>query len=491
MNTPKYFLIIIILINLFSSCVKNSQTNIDSNEIKSVETNLIPPIYIIGDSTWTIESRMKHYGVPGVSIAVIQDYKIAWIKSYGIADKESQKPVTKQTIFLAGSISKSVAAYGALKLVEENKISLNENVNTFLKSWQVPKNKFTTQKKVTLKNILTHTGGITVDGFLGYDSESVIPTLLEILDGVEPANSQPIVINNIPGEDFNYSGGGYTVMQQMMIDIEQKPFPNLMNELVLNPLDMSNSTFNQPLSESQSNIAATGYLEDGSMVKGKRFIYPEMAAAGLWTTAEDLAKFVVDIQNTLKNNDSNVLSKSMTNKMLTPFFEGGGPALGVFISESNDETYFSHNGWIQGFCSEFTANKDNGYGVVVLINANQPEFVSELIRSVGFTYDWDNFITKYQKIKMKPNEIQNITGRYRSEDDNIIEIYNIENRLFRKNLDEKPIELFKISDTSYVSREDGDKTVQFKLNPKQNNYDMFIRYNSGYLISSLSKIGRN
>ncbi len=217
-----------VFVLLLQFCSPEKKADSVEEKIKQVETGLINPVYLEGDSTWTIEERMKHYHVPGVSIAVIKDGKIEWTKSYGVMDEETKEPVTNETLFQAGSISKPVAAYGALKITEEGKIDLSENVNTYLKTWKLPDNEFTKDKKVALKHLLSHTGGLTVHGFLGYSPDLPVPTLIQVLDGVSPANSPPIRVDKAPETGFRYSGGGYTIMQQMLIDIEGKSFPAIL-----------------------------------------------------------------------------------------------------------------------------------------------------------------------------------------------------------------------------------------------------------------------
>ncbi len=478
------------LIHLLFPFQNNAQNINVTSEIKSVETNLINPIYIEGDSTWTIESRMKFYGVPGVSIAVIKDFEIAWIKSYGIMDKDSQQPVTKETLFQAASISKPVTAYGALKLVNQNKIELNKDVNTYLKSWKIKNNEFTKDKKVTLKSLLSHSGGLTVRGFLGYSPDLTVPTLLEVLEGKDPANSAEIFVDKVPEESYRYSGGGYTVMQQIMIDLEDKTFPKIMEELVLSPLKMFNSTYNQPLKGEQLNLAATGYLPDGTMTKGKRHTYPEMAAAGLWTTAEDLAKFAIDLQKTYRGESQKVLSQEMAKKMLTPFVKNS-MGLGIFLKKMKNEVYFRHSGWNEGFCSKLMAHKEKGYGVAILINSNHLDFISELIRSVAVTYNWDNYILKYEEEKINTEDIEKIVGRYKVNNNSIISIYYNNGLLYRNNIGEKPIKLLKISDTLYVRREDDKNTMQFKSNSENKNDILIIRDHNGNLNFSLKKMKEN
>ncbi len=463
-------LFVLLLIIILQSCSEAPTIDSAIEKIKKVETNLTTPVYIEGDSTWTIEGRMEHYGVPGVSIAVINNGKIEWTKTYGVMDKESRSPVTRETLFQAGSISKPVTAYGALILAEQNKIALNEDINIYLKSWKLPDSEFTKEKKVTPKNLLNHSGGITVHGFLGYSPDLPVPTLVEVLNGTPPANSGAIFVNKIPEESFRYSGGGYTILQQMMMDVEDKSFPLLMNELVLQPLEMNNSTYDQPLTNTQLTMAATGYLPDGSMTKGKRHTYPEMAAAGLWTNAEDLAKFAVNIQQTLKGKSKKALSQDMTSKMLTPFVEEFS-GLGIFLNKRKDEIYFGHGGWDEGFSSEMIAHKDKGYGVVVLTNSNHPDFISELIRSVALTYDWADFVPVYKKLTIDHALLDEISGRYRVNGNRLIKVYQNNNQLIYEELAEEPTELIKISDSTYVRRE-SDRLIQFKPNSENEKMNM-------------------
>ncbi len=472
----KKIIYLFVFISLFQACTKESAPTV-ADEIKKVETSLTHEVYLVGDSTWTIEARMAHYGVPGVSIAVIKDSEIVWVKSYGVMDKETAQPVTPQTLFQAGSISKPVAAYGALSVVESGKIKLDENVNTYLKSWHLPENEFTKDKPVALKHLLSHTGGLTVHGFLGYSPDLPVPTLVQVLDGEAPANSAPIRVDKKPEESFRYSGGGYCVMQQMLMDVEGKPFPELLSERVLVPLEMKSSTYNQPLNEAQLPLAATGYLPDGSMTKGKRHTYPEMAAAGLWTTAEDLARFAIDIQNTVGGKSAKVLTQPMVTTMLTPFvadFVG----LGIFLENHNGDKYFGHGGWDEGFSSQLIAHRDKGYGVVVLTNSNHPEFIEELIRSVALTYAWPNFLAVHKKLEMDTTIFKQISGRYRNGNDGLIRIYNEGGHLYRKYLRGEPMELFKISDSTYISRE-RDQIIQFKNNPSDGRMNILLYNDEG------------
>jgi CubicO group peptidase (beta-lactamase class C family) len=413
---------------------------------------------------------MEHYGIPGVSIAVISNHEVVWSKAYGVMDKESKEPVTLNTLFQAGSISKPVASYGALSLADKKEIDMDENVNTYLTSWKIPDNDFTDKKKVGLKHLVSHTGGLTVHGFLGYSPDLAVPSLIEVLNGASPANSPAIFVDKLPEESFRYSGGGYTVMQQMMIDLKEKSYPELMNDLVLSPLEMKNSTYEQPLSMDKIGMAATGYLPDGSMTKGKRHTYPEMAAAGLWTTSEDLARFAIDVQTTYKGTSEKVLSKEMVHQMLTPFVEEF-VGLGLFLNKKGDAVYFGHGGWDEGFSSELIAHKTKGYGVVVLTNSNHPDFISELIRSVALTYDWESYVPVYENLLLNKEDIAAISGRYKIHNDDLLEVYGEADKLYVKHLGQEPDELIRISDSTYISREKNEP-IQFKSDLDTKNLKM-------------------
>ncbi len=480
-------LFILLTITLLHSCSEAPTADATNDRVKKVETGLTTPIYIEGDSTWSIEERMSHYGVPGVSIAVIKNGKIEWAKAYGVMDKESRSPVTVKTLFQAASISKPVTAYGALTLVEQKKIALDEDINTYLKSWKLPENEFTKEKKVTVKNLLNHSAGITVHGFLGYSPDLPVPTLVEVLNGTPPANSDASVVDKVPGESFRYSGGGYNIVQQMMMDVEGTSFPELMKELVLQPLEMNNSTYKQPLTGEQLTMAATGYLPDGAMVKGKRHTYPEMAPAGLWTTATDLANFAINIQETLKGKGQKGLSREMTAKMITPSVEDF-IGIGIFINKKKDEVYIGHGGWNEGFSSEMLAHKDKGHGVVVLTNSNHPNFISELIRSVALTYQWDDYVPVYDKMKIDSAYIAEISGRYPINGNRRIEVYQNNGQLMTKELGEEPTELIKISDSTYVRR-DTDRLFQFKPDSENKTMNMSILdANNGTVVSSFDRM---
>lgn len=486
----KSIISVLLIIILFQSCTEESKTNTTADLIKKVETGLTTRVHIEGDSTWTIEESMQHHGIPGASIAIIHNGKIAWTKGYGVMDKESNNPVTEQTLFQVSTIGMSLTAYGALRLVDQNKVTLDEGINSYLKSWKLPDSEFTKEKKVNIKNLLSHSAGMNVHDFSGYNADAPVPTLIEILNGTAPANSDPIIVDKALDESLWISAGGYTVIQQMMMDVEGKRFPELMNELVLQPLEMNNSRFNQSLSTEQLKIAATGYLRDGSMVKGKRHIYPELASNGLWATAEDLAKFVINMQQFPKDDSNKGLSKDMKELMLTPSAKNryGQYGLGFSIYNKKDDIYFEHHGWSTGFYSRMAAHRDKGYGVVVLTNTPKPAFVFEVFRSVALAYEWDNYFPVHKKVKIEQALSDQITGRYEA-DDMIVEVFQKENLLFAKSIHEEITEeLIRVSDSLFVRR-NASRLIQFKPDTKNGTFNLvYLNRNDQTTVSTLVKV---
>ena len=337
-----------------------------------------------------IKLQMQKRHIAGLSLAIIEDGRIVKAKGYGVTDKDSNAPVTASTLFQAGSISKSVAAMGALHLVEQGQLALDEEVNAKLTTWKVPENAFTRQEKVTLRRLLSHTAGITVHGFPGYAADAPMPTLAQVLNGEKPANTEAIRVDILPGSQWRYSGGGYTIMQQMLLDVTGKPFPAFMQETVLMPLGMRDSTYAQPLPDSKAQSTATGYYPDGKAVAGRWHIYPEMAAAGLWTTASDLARFAIGVQQSLAGKSNPVISPAMTRQMLTNQKDNDG--LGVFLQGNGKTLRFTHGGRDEGFDAMLLAYAETGKGAVIMINANNDStMVSHILEIIAQEYHWPDY----------------------------------------------------------------------------------------------------
>ena len=383
MKRLRYFIIIILLI---TSC-KNEKAFDIATELSAIENGLLPSIQVKDDSikTYNLLERMEHYKVPGVSIAIVENGKIKWAKGYGIANKESGSQVDTNTIFQAGSISKPVAALSALKLVEEGKIDLDRDVNFYLKDWKVPDNKFTQEEKVTLRRLLTHTAGLTVHGFPGYRQTDTLPSIGEVLSG--HGNTPKVFVDTIPGSIWRYSGGGYTVMEKVVEEVSGLPLEEYMSKNILRPMGLSSSTYEQPLDSEYRAKASAAYDTHGEIIDGLWHNYPEQAAAGLWTTPTDLAKYCIEIQQILAGKENGVLSKETIQKMLTKNKNDWG--LGPSLQWEQDSLLFRHGGKNAGFTNEMVAFANKGNAVVVMTNAdNGGKLIGEVLRSVSAYYGW-------------------------------------------------------------------------------------------------------
>lgn len=442
--------LLLLLINLVPFTVL-AQTSVDA-QIKRVEQGLLPAVLIKGDPSWSIEERMKQWKVPGMSIAVVKDFKVEWARTYGIKDIDTKEPVTAETLFQAGSISKPVAAMVALKRVQDGKIALDENINNKLVTWKLPDNDFTAKKKVTLANLLSHTAGLTVHGFPGYAVGEKIPTLPQVLNGTEPANTAAVRVDMEPGTKFRYSGGGTTIAQLAIMDIEKQPYPQIAKETVLGPLNMTNSTYSQPLPDDWRKKTASGHRGDGTLVPGKIHVYPEMAAAGLWTTPTDLAKFGIEVQLSHAGKSNKILKKDLIDKMVTPFMEEVG--LGFFIDKRGNSVYFGHDGADEGFRAMMLMHREKGYGAVIMVNSDNGQIMPEVMRSIAREYNWDEFLPPVNElISLDAARLDEYTGRFQVNPDRILTVAREETKLIVRPTADLKFELLPIADGTFIRRE--------------------------------------
>ena len=338
----------------------------------------------------TIQALMAKRKIPGLSLAVFKDGAIVKAQGYGVRDLATKAPVTVDTLFQAGSDSKAVAAMGALYLVEQKKLTLDGNVSDLLRTWKVPDNHFTAGHPVTLRQLLSHTAGTTVHGFRGYLGGAPIPTVVQILNGTPPANSAPVWVVSEPGSAWSYSGGGYVIAQQLMMDVSGQAFPDFMQDHVLRPLGMNASTFAQPLPEPLIPRAATGHWTGNRALPTWWNVYPEMAPAGLWTTPSDLARFAIALQQSLAGRPHPVLSPASVKLMVTPVKNNYG--LGLAIQGSGPTARFMHGGRNEGFDTMLVAYTEAGMGVAIMINANDDsKFMLRVQDAVAQAYGWPDY----------------------------------------------------------------------------------------------------
>lgn len=325
-------------------------------------------------------ARLK---VPGLSVAVVRDGKIVWARGYGVKRAGGTDAVTASTLFQAASISKPVAALAALHLSQYGHFGLDEDVNAKLTSWKVKPH--ASGKPVTLRGILSHSAGLTVHGFRGYAVGEPVPTLVQILDGVPPANSGAVVVDLEPGTKWRYSGGGYTVLQQLMVDRMKLPFPEILRMTVLRPAGMTHSTYEQPLPAGRAAEAAAGHDRQGQPIPGGWHTYPEMAAAGLWTTPTDLAHLIIAVQRTLRGQFNQIIERDAAERMLT--IQSDRYGLGFAVEGAGRSLRFSHGGSNEGYKCRLMGSRD--HGLVVMTNGDQgARAVQEIVALLERQYPW-------------------------------------------------------------------------------------------------------
>ena len=421
--------------------------------IARIENGLLPAVVVKAQSTptMTVADRMKHYHVPAVSVAFIDHAQIAWTRTYGFADVAAKTPVTPETLFQAASISKPVAALAMLRLVQEGKLNLDEDVNVKLRAWKVPENEFTKEQKVTLRRIVSHSAGLTVHGFPGYGAGETVPTIVQILNGEKPANTAPIRVDTVPGTLWRYSGGGYVVMQLLLTEVTGKPFPQILRELVLQPAGMTHSTFEQPLPKGRAGSAATPYRSDGEPVRRGPHTYPEMAPAGLWTAPSDLARLATEVQNEYAGKSSKILSQEMMKQMLTR--QKGDSGLGFILQNSGAQLLFAHGGANEGYRCDLQAYAEMGQGLAIMTNSDSGgALASEYLRAVAKEYNWPNFQpTERTLSKADPALFPAYVGTYEIRGMGKLTISTKDGKLFilADPLGSEPLELLPESDTQF------------------------------------------
>lgn len=348
---------------------------------------MVPPVVVAGRTYQPrpVTELMQEQNVPGISVAVVEDGRVVWARGFGVADSATGEAVTPETMFQAASISKPVAASGALALVDQGLLSLDRPVNEQLTSWQVPAHEFT--GAVTLRGLLTHTAGLTVHGFPGYATDAQLPTLVQVLNGAAPANTAAVRVDLQPGSRWRYSGGGISVAQLLMTDATGEAFPALMDRLVLRPLGMAHSTYEQPLSGANAGRAASAHGMDGQPITGRFHVYPEMAAAGLWTTAGDLGRWAAAITAAYNGETGGPIRPETARAMLTKGMGDWG--LGIALVGEGDNLRFWHSGVNEGFRAVMWSIPGRRQAIVAMANGEQGNAVMGPVRvALGRALGW-------------------------------------------------------------------------------------------------------
>jgi len=406
-------------------------------------------------SPWTLAERLAFCHTPGLGLAVIEGFDLAWAGGFGRRETGSNDPVTASTLFQAASISKPVMALGVMRLVQDGVLDLDRDVNDYLTSWRVPANDGW-QPRLTLRQLLSHTAGVTVSGFPGYTTTEKVPDLLQVLEGEPLANTPRIEVNILPGLSCRYSGGGSLIAQQVLIDRLGKPFPQLMRELVLGPLGMADSTFEQPLPAAWAPRAATGHPYKGKPLSGRHHVYPEMAAAGLWTTPTNLAQVGVELMRAVNGQPSTVLNQETAEAMLQTqhagHSEGYQPGIGFFVQGEQESRCFYHSGWNEGFVAHAQFFPASGQGVVLMLNSNEGnDLMLDIGRAIRREFGWPDTVPT-AKTAVEVDDLERYTGEYATEDGIELRVETQLGALWLQIADQPPLPIYASAQLEFFAR---------------------------------------
>ena len=393
---------------LSGACAENADPGpVREDRSDALAEHLLPSVIFSTEEpgTMRMEDRMAYYNVPGVSVAVIEDGAVEWARGWGVADSTTGVPVTRETRFQAASISKPLTAAAFVSLADDGLASLDTDINTYLDGWTIE-----ADPPLTAAEILSHSAGLSVSGFPGYGEGDALPTLIEVLNGTPPANTDAVTYDAGDRGSFHYSGGGFEIIQKAIEDITGQPFADVMEARVLGPAGMTHSTYHFPTREADG--FSSGHSRSGVPIEGRWHDYPELAAAGLWTTAEDLATFALNIIGYSQTGERIVSAEAGADMLEERIPE---TALGFWIMPGVTATGVYHTGRNEGFQSNLFMFEDGSHGVVILTNNEvSTGFIYEIIRGVSDLYDWPEFHKpgRREVLDLPSGLVESLVGTY-------------------------------------------------------------------------------
>jgi CubicO group peptidase (beta-lactamase class C family) len=381
---------------------------------------------------------MRLYDVPAVSVAVRQDGAEPWAYAYSTATSGAVDAVSTRSIFQACSISKHVAAVGALRLVGQGVLELDQDIDAYLESWRLPESGGW-RPMVTVRQLLAHTAGLSYNWFRGFSQGQAVPTITEVLRGQPPATSPPVRATMLPGSGFRYSGSHYAVLQQLMEDVTGTGFAELMRSLVLAPLNMADSSYDQDFPHRHGQVARGHHL-DGTPLSGGWRVQPELAGAGLWTTPSDLSRVGVEVEHAVAGRSA-LLSRGLATEMITPQVPGGY-GLGTSVEDDEARLRFGHTGGNAGYgCWLFTWPATH-MSMAVMVNNEMAEEVLRAILAAAEHHHGPTDSTQHGT----PAEL---TGTYRLRDGYLVKITKDGDDLTLHTPGQPPLGLRPLSDGRY------------------------------------------
>jgi CubicO group peptidase (beta-lactamase class C family) len=447
-------------------------------KVAAIENAIVPAVQIEGrhPPTPTLLERMRALHVPGVSIAFIHDGTVQWTRTLGVA-KPDGRPVTAATRFQAAALAMPMTAFGALHQAQARSLKLDADINSYLGSWHIPENQFTKTEKVTLRELLNHTAGTTVRNFPSFRAGMPLPSLQQLLSGSPPALNAPVEVSLTPGK-WRFSSGGYEVVEQFLEDTSHKSYSQYMRDDILGPLSMDQSSLDESTAD---DARASPFDAFGKPLPHGSFVYPARAAAGLWSTPSDIAKFMLEVQRAIAGR-SRLISKEMAAEMTKPF-PSTSFGLGLQITPDPHHPYFEYGAVSHGYVCSFIAY-EQGDGIVVMTNGdNGAELIEELFRTAAVVYGWPDLHPLTRKeVKLAPEILDKYVGYYRLGRYRAVQVKRFQDHLTMQLQQEAPRELFPMAEQVWFFT-DNDEIVSFEIDP-DNRAKSITDHHEGVLNSS-------
>ncbi|MCP4661870.1 MAG: serine hydrolase [bacterium] len=421
-----------------------------ATRVERIENGLLPPILLKGaePERMSLRERMEHYQVPGLSIAVIEDFEIVWTQGYGVVRAGSDDPVTPETLFQAGSISKPVTALLALRQVSAGRLALDDPVNDVLTSWQLPDSESGGPEPVRVRHLLTHSAGLAPFSFPSVVGEE-IPRLVDLLNG----RGTPGVARIEPPGRYAYSNPAYGVLQQLLVDATGRPFEELARKQLFEPLGMSHSSFGPILPPRLFALAAYGHSKEGEPIDGKGWAIVPGSVGGLWSTPTDLCRFLRGVFQASRGEATAVLPRELAARMVTRQVEDA--SLGAALEGEGKAARILHGGGLPGFVAFVVGYPATGRGAAVMVSSSRGwRLMQELLRSVAVEYGWPDYVHEREVVAMSPETFARYAGQYEFERPRgmKMKIYAKDGRFYRGTY-----EMLPVSETLFVIPRAGDE----------------------------------
>jgi CubicO group peptidase (beta-lactamase class C family) len=384
----------------------------------AVCNGLLPIVRIEGEPLrWRLDDRLAHHGCPGTAIAVMRGGRIDWVDGFGRRETAGPDTVGPDTVFMVASCSKPVTATLVLQQVERGVLDLDADISTYLRRWQLPPGAHDAEHPVTLRGVLSHTAGLTVNGWGATPQDgSPVPGWLDLLEGRPPSQMPPVVVDVPPGGPNRYSGGGYLLAQLALEDVLGVPFADLADEMLFTPLGMTRSSFRRPLEEHLRDDVASGHGDDGRAHAGGWMLAAEMAAGGLYSTARDYATFLLALRDAYHGAPGAVLGQTLAREMTTAQ-RNGTFGLGPRVLPTGDDVRINHGGSNDGYQSETDLFLGSGDGAVVFTNATSGIYLyREILNGIAEVYDWPGYLLPPKRVRqLGPADLARYVGEFRIE----------------------------------------------------------------------------